>query len=137
MRSGTGAGPRRVHSLPLQRGGWPAPVVNRTRARRARQNVEEDLATTRTYPRLLTLGAIFVFVAAACSSGGATTAPGSSTGGGGASTAPGSSTGAGSSGGTGAAGFNPDPALVAAAKAEGALNTIALPRDWCNYGESI
>jgi putative spermidine/putrescine transport system substrate-binding protein len=26
-------------------------------------------------------------------------------------------------------------ALVAAAKAEGALNVITLPRDWCNYGE--
>jgi putative spermidine/putrescine transport system substrate-binding protein len=28
-------------------------------------------------------------------------------------------------------------ALIAAAKAEGALNTIALPRNWCNYGELI
>ena len=28
-------------------------------------------------------------------------------------------------------------ALVAAAKAEGGLNTIALPRDWCNYGQLI
>ena len=28
-------------------------------------------------------------------------------------------------------------ALVAAAKAEGGLNTIALPRDWCNYGAII
>jgi len=28
-------------------------------------------------------------------------------------------------------------ALVAAAKAEGTLNTIALPRDWCNYGEAL
>jgi putative spermidine/putrescine transport system substrate-binding protein len=27
--------------------------------------------------------------------------------------------------------------LVAAAKAEGTLNTIALPHDWCNYGEAI
>ena len=26
-------------------------------------------------------------------------------------------------------------ALIAAAKAEGGLTTIALPRDWCNYGE--
>jgi len=33
----------------------------------------------------------------------------------------------------------PDPmeALVAAAKAEGALTVIALPHDWCNYGEAI
>ncbi len=28
-------------------------------------------------------------------------------------------------------------ALVVAAKAEGALNVITLPRDWCNYGEMI
>jgi putative spermidine/putrescine transport system substrate-binding protein len=28
-------------------------------------------------------------------------------------------------------------ALVAAAKAEGELNVIALPRNWCNYGEMI
>lgn len=27
--------------------------------------------------------------------------------------------------------------LIAAAKAEGALNVIALPRNWCNYGEMI
>jgi putative spermidine/putrescine transport system substrate-binding protein len=33
--------------------------------------------------------------------------------------------------------FVPDPALLAAAKAEGAVTTIALPHDWCNYGESI
>ena len=30
-----------------------------------------------------------------------------------------------------------DPALVAAAQAEGTLTTIALPHDWCNYGEVI
>lgn len=28
-------------------------------------------------------------------------------------------------------------ALIAAAKAEGKLNVIALPNDWCNYGEAI
>ncbi len=27
--------------------------------------------------------------------------------------------------------------LVAAAKAEGNLTVIALPHDWCNYGEAI
>jgi len=33
----------------------------------------------------------------------------------------------------------PDPMadLIKAAKAEGALTTIALPHDWCNYGEAI
>jgi putative spermidine/putrescine transport system substrate-binding protein len=33
--------------------------------------------------------------------------------------------------------FVPDQALLDAAKAEGTLSTIALPHDWCNYGESI
>ena len=33
--------------------------------------------------------------------------------------------------------FVPDPALLEAAKAEGTVTTIALPHDWCNYGESI
>ena len=33
--------------------------------------------------------------------------------------------------------FAPDAALLEAAKAEGTLTTIALPHDWCNYGESI
>jgi putative spermidine/putrescine transport system substrate-binding protein len=86
-----------------------------------RQNVEEHLTTTRITPRLLTLGAALVLVAAACSNNGAaTTAP---------STA--------ASGGAGAAEWTPDPALLAAAKAEGTLNTIALPRDWCNYGQQL
>jgi putative spermidine/putrescine transport system substrate-binding protein len=33
--------------------------------------------------------------------------------------------------------FVPDPTLLAAAKGEGTVSTIALPRSWCNYGESI
>jgi putative spermidine/putrescine transport system substrate-binding protein len=31
----------------------------------------------------------------------------------------------------------PDPALLAAAQAEGALTTIALPPDWCNYQDLL
>ncbi len=31
----------------------------------------------------------------------------------------------------------PSEELIAAAKAEGTLSTIALPHDWCNYGEMI
>jgi len=31
----------------------------------------------------------------------------------------------------------PDPALLAAAQAEGTISTIALPRSWCNYGLTI
>jgi putative spermidine/putrescine transport system substrate-binding protein len=33
--------------------------------------------------------------------------------------------------------FVPDPTLLAAATGEGTVTTIALPHDWCNYGESI
>ena len=32
---------------------------------------------------------------------------------------------------------DPMAALVDAAKAEGSLTTIALPHDWCNYGEAL
>jgi putative spermidine/putrescine transport system substrate-binding protein len=90
------------------------PIVNngRARLRDAPENVEEHLTSTRTMPRLLTLGAAFVLFAAACNNGGT------------ASTAP-------------TAGADNMDALVAAAKAEGALNVIALPHDWCNYGEMI
>ena len=90
------------------------PIVDsgRARLRDAPENVEEHLTSTRTMPRLLTLGAAFVLFAAACNNGGT------------ASTAP-------------TAGADNMDALVAAAKAEGALNVIALPHDWCNYGEMI
>jgi putative spermidine/putrescine transport system substrate-binding protein len=83
------------------------------RARCAAGNVEEHLATTRTMPRLMVVGAALALFAAACNQGGtATTAP---TGG-------------------GSGGWTPDATLLAAAKGEGTLNVIALPRDWCNYG---
>ena len=85
----------------------------------ARQNVEEDLTTTRTLPRLLTLGAAAVFVFAACTQGG------------GASTAPGGS------GATGGGTWTPDATRLTAAKTEGKLTLIAVPRDWCNYGAII
>jgi len=74
-------------------------------------------------------------VFAACSSGGgaATTAP---------STAPSASTAASPSESSAAspsasAAAGPSEELIAAAKAEGNLTTIALPHDWCNYGEVI
>ncbi len=66
----------------------------------------------RTATRVAGLLVIAAFVFAACSSSGATTAP---------SAAP----------------ADPMADLIAAAKAEGKLTTIALPHDWCNYGESI
>lgn len=97
----------------------PRPIVGSGRAQpRAPENVEEHLTTTRALPRLLTLGAALAFVAAACNQAGATTAPGGT-------------------GGTGAASWTPDAALLAAAKTEGSLNVIALPRDWCNYGSML
>jgi putative spermidine/putrescine transport system substrate-binding protein len=77
------------------------------------------LSTHRTVTRVAGLLAVAAFVFAACSStGGATTAPSADPG---QAYAP----------------FAPDQALLDAAKAEGKLTTIALPHDWCNYGESI
>jgi putative spermidine/putrescine transport system substrate-binding protein len=66
--------------------------------------------------RFAGLLAVSAIVFAACSSSGASTAP---------SAAP-----------SAAAGGSMD-ALVAAAKAEGGLTTIALPHSWCNYGEML
>ena len=93
------------------------PIVRGSRAPRARQYVEEDLTTTRALPRLIVLGAAIVLIVAACNQGGTATSGPSGGGGGG-----------------GYAQFDPDDALLAAAKEEGTLSTIALPHDWCNYG---
>ena len=85
---------------------------------------------TRSLPRLLTLGAALVFVAAACGPSGSSAGPGGTT--------PGGTTPAGSASAGGSyEQFTPDAALLAAAKTEGTLTTIALPHDWCNYGEVI
>jgi putative spermidine/putrescine transport system substrate-binding protein len=70
--------------------------------------------------RIAGLLAVSAIVFAACSSSGASTAPSA----------------AASTGASAAAGGNMD-ALVAAAKAEGGLTTIALPHSWCNYGEML
>lgn len=76
---------------------------------------------------------------AACSSGGtATTAPSSAAPSESASTAPSESASASASAAAGGfEQFVADAKLLADAKAEGTLSTIALPHDWCNYGESI
>ena len=73
------------------------------------------MTTNRSLPRLIALGAALVLIVAACSQPAATSGPPAS-------------------GGTGAGGWTPPADLLTAAKAEGTLNTIALPRDWCNYG---
>ena len=73
------------------------------------------MATNHLTPRLLTIGAAVMFIAAACGGGAtATTAPAG-----------------------GAAAWVPDATLLAAAKAEGGLTTIATPKDWCNYGKAF
>ncbi|HET9853382.1 MAG TPA: extracellular solute-binding protein, partial [Candidatus Limnocylindrales bacterium] len=77
------------------------------------------MTTTRALPRVLTLGVATLIVVAACSQ-----APGGST-------APTTGTGTGGS----YAEFVPPADLLAAAKTEGTLTTIALPHDWCNYGQ--
>lgn len=83
------------------------------------------MRTQRSLYRLAALGATIAIALAACSSSsGATSAP---------SGAPASSAAA-PSGSAAAGGMD---ALVAAAKTEGALNVIALPHDWCNYGALI
>jgi putative spermidine/putrescine transport system substrate-binding protein len=95
------------------------PVVAQGRAhtRCANRYLEDELTTTRSLPRVLTFGAIFVFAAAAC--------------GGGASPTP-------SEGPKGYDEFAPDATLLAAAKDEGNLLTaIALPDSWCGYGKVI
>ena len=70
----------------------------------------------------------------ACSGGAAPSAAPSTAPSESASTAPSESAGA-SPSESGAGG--PSEELIAAAKAEGTLSTIALPHDWCNYGEVI
>ncbi len=77
------------------------------------------MATKHSMPRLLTIGAAVMFIASAC--GGSGGSPAASTGGGGT-----------------AAAWVPDPTLLAAAKTEGLLTTIALPKaNWCNYIEMM
>jgi putative spermidine/putrescine transport system substrate-binding protein len=94
---------------------------------------EEYLTTTRSLPRLFTLGAAFVFVAAACGPGGSSAAPTS----GPPATGPAATGPAATAAGGSYEEFVPDPALLAAAQAEGTLSTIALPDSWCNYDEVI
>ena len=76
------------------------------------------MTTTRNLTRWAGLLAASAIVFAACSS----TAPG-------ASVAPSTAAGGGTAGSM--------DELIAAAKKEGSLTTIALPHDWCNYGAMI
>ncbi len=69
------------------------------------------MSNKRTVTRLAGLLVVGTFVFAACSSSGSSTAPSAAAG--------------------------DMDALIAAAKAEGGLTTIALPHSWCNYGEVL
>ncbi len=82
------------------------------------------MSTKRTLTRWAGLLAASAILFAACSTPGA------------GSAAPSAGAPSGAAGGTYEE-FAPDQALLDAAKAEGTLTTIALPHDWCNYGESI
>jgi putative spermidine/putrescine transport system substrate-binding protein len=87
------------------------------------------LGTHRTVTRAGAILASATFLFAACSSSGGSAAP---------SEAP-ASEAAPSAAASAEASAAADPMadLVAAAQGEGKLTTIALPHDWCNYGESI
>jgi putative spermidine/putrescine transport system substrate-binding protein len=85
--------------------------------------------TKHALTRPLTLLAVLGLVVSACSSG-ATPSPAAS-----ASAA--ASTPAESQAASVAPSADPIAALAEAAKGEGQLTTIALPHDWCNYGEAI
>jgi len=88
------------------------------------------LSSHRSLTRLAGLSAIAALTFAACSSAGTSSAPST----GASAAAPSTAASAGASAAASAASMD---ALVAAAKAEGNLTTIALPRDWCNYGAAI
>lgn len=76
------------------------------------------MSTHRSLVRAFAVGAATLLLVAACSSS--------------SSPSPAASAAASAAAGGGASGSK--DALIAAAKAEGGLTTIALPRSWCNYG---
>ena len=90
--------------------------------------MEFDPTKQRARARALGLIAVAGLLAAACTPA-ASTAPSAAAPSEAASPSEGAASPAGSA--------DPMAALIAAAKAEGTLTTIALPDDWCNYGEVI
>ena len=89
--------------------------------------MEFDATKPRARARALGLIAVAGLLAAACAPA-ASTAP---------SAEPAAPTDAAASPSEAAASADPMADLIAAAQAEGALTAIALPDDWCNYGEVI
>ena len=88
------------------------------------------MITKRALTRTFTPLAALAFVVSACG-GGATPSPSAST-----AATPAGSASAPASGSPEPSGASLDD-LIAAAQGEGTLTTIALPHDWCNYGEAI
>jgi len=93
--------------------------------------MEFDPTKQRVRARALGLIAVAGLMAAACAPA-ASTAPSAA-----APTEAASPSGGAASPSAAASGGADMDALIAAAKAEGALTAIALPDDWCNYGEII
>jgi putative spermidine/putrescine transport system substrate-binding protein len=89
------------------------------------------LTTQRSTLRLAIPFAVAAIVVSACTSG-ATPAPSAA-----APSVAAPSTASGGASPSAAASADAMAALVDAAKAEGGLTTIALPHDWCNYGEAL
>ena len=87
------------------------------------------MITKRALTRTLTPLAAFAFIVSACTSG---ATPSAAT-----SAAPSAASAAPSDAASEAPSADPLAELVTAAQAEGTLTTIALPHDWCNYGEAI
>jgi putative spermidine/putrescine transport system substrate-binding protein len=94
------------------------------------------LTTKRSFLRVAAPLAVFAIVASACTSGGASSSPSSAAASQPAASTPAESAAA-STGPSAAASADAMAALATAAKAEGGLTTIALPHDWCNYGEAL
>jgi len=94
--------------------------------------MEIDLSMNRTISRRLAAIAAIPLMFAACTSA-ATPSPSASSAP--ASQAPAASSAGGSPGASAAAG--PSQELIDAAKKEGNLTTIALPHNWCDYGDML
>jgi putative spermidine/putrescine transport system substrate-binding protein len=97
------------------------------------------LTTKRNLTRWAGLFAASAILITACSGPAASTAP-SAAAPSAAASEPAASESASASASQATGGFEqfvPEQALLDAAKAEGTVTTIALPHDWCNYGESI
>lgn len=95
------------------------------------------MTTKRNLTRWAGLFAASAILITACSGPAASTAPSAAAPSAAASEPVASGSAAASQAAGGFEQFVPDQALLDAAKAEGTVTTIALPHDWCNYGESI